>query len=175
MEEFTLQSRMQDVERLFPYARSSLRSGFHIGGCAKCGYEPNESIEEVAQKYSKDPNTLVSFLNEERANMNDCEISLDEFKTLQAEKEKLLLVDVREEWEYNIAHLPNSIRLTESNFKSVVEQSKQVSQVIVICHHGMRSMNATLYFRENGVKNARSLAGGIDAYSLHVDKSLQRY
>lgn len=47
--------------------------------------------------------------------------------------------------------------------------------VVVVCHHGLRSMNATLYLRENGVRNARSLSGGIDAYSSKLDNSIPKY
>ena len=57
----------------------------------------------------------------------------------------------------------------------MIHESKNVSHVIVVCHHGMRSMNATLYLREKGVLNAKSLVGGIDAYSVKVDNLIQRY
>jgi hypothetical protein len=45
---FILSSTMKEVEARFPFARSLLHSKFHVGGCASCGYEPNETIEQVA-------------------------------------------------------------------------------------------------------------------------------
>ncbi len=166
---------MEHVEKLFPYTRSTLHSQFHIGGCSKCGYEPNNTVEEVAHKYAKDPNTVLESLNNGLTEMNSAEISITKFAELLSLKEKILLLDVREEWEYNIAHIPGSELLTEINFENMLLKSKEASYVVVVCHHGMRSMNATLYLREHGVHNAKSLSGGIDAYSLTVDKSIQRY
>ena len=100
---------------------------------------------------------------------------INEFANLQKRKAKLLIVDVREDWEFEMAHLPQSILLTEKNFDQTVIHSKNVECVVVVCHHGLRSMNATLYFRENGIVNARSLQGGIDAYSSKIDNSIPRY
>ena len=174
-DQFTLQTKMRDVEIKFPFARSSLHSQFHIGGCSKCGYEPDDSIEEVAQKHSKSPTDVLELLNKNIEDMNQCDISIEKFLALKNSNEKILIVDVREEWEYNIAQLPHSVLLTEKNFEQMIHESKNVSHVIVVCHHGMRSMNATLYLREKGVLNAKSLVGGIDAYSVKVDNLIQRY
>lgn len=172
---FTLNSQMKEVEKKFPYTRSTLHSKFHIGGCSKCGYEPHDTIEDVAKKYAKDPAEVLNSLNEGLVDMQSSEISISHFTDLLQTSKKVLIVDVREEWEYNIAHIPNSILLTEMNFENILNKAKESDEVIVVCHHGMRSMNATLYLREHGIHNAKSLTGGIDAYSLHVDKSIQRY
>jgi rhodanese-related sulfurtransferase len=172
---FTLQTPMKEVETRFPFTRSTLHSQFHIGGCANCGYEPTETIEEVAKKYSKDPAILLESLIVAFEDMNQAEIQITDFGKILQSQEHPLLIDVREEWEYNVAHIPNSILMTESNFPEIVSKSKEMRHVIVICHHGMRSMNATLYLREHGVHQAKSLAGGIDAYSLKIDPTLQRY
>jgi rhodanese-related sulfurtransferase len=191
---FTLSSKMQDVERQFPFARSTLHSQFHIGGCTKCGYEPDNTIEEVAKKYAKDPLTILESLNHGLEDMQSSEISMTKFAELMHSERlsvrevqgatctksdensgEILIIDVREEWEYNVAHIPGSILLVDTNFKEVLAKAKQASHVVVVCHHGMRSMNATLYLREQGIYNAKSLRGGIDAYSLQIDQSIQRY
>lgn len=166
---------MKEVETRFPYARSHLHTQFHIGGCSKCGYEPYQTIEEVALKYSKKPEELLNSLNNGLFDMDNAEISIDDFVKLKDCGQNLLIIDVREEWEFNIAKLPNSVLLTEMNFETILESAKKAISVVVVCHHGMRSMNATLYLREHGIFNAKSLAGGIDAYSKKVDHSIQRY
>lgn len=172
---FTLNSQMKEIEAKFPYTRSTLHTQFHIGGCTKCGYEPEQTIDDVAKKYSKDPNMLLESLNQGFEDMNTSEISVEKFSKILASSNNILILDVREEWEYNIAHIPNSILLTETNFENMLLKAKEADQVIVVCHHGLRSMNATLYIREHGIYNAKSLAGGIDAYSLQCDQSIQRY
>ena len=185
---FTLNTQMKDVEILFPYTRSTLHTQFHIGGCSKCGYEPHNTIEDVAKKYSKNPNIVLESLNQGFEDMNTAEISMDKFASIYKKnqlqqqpeicvqvQESVLIVDVREEWEFDIAHIPGSLLLTESNFADMLLKAKEASHVIVVCHHGMRSMNATLYLREHGIHHAKSLTGGIDAYSLQIDSSTQRY
>ena len=81
-DQFTLQTKMRDVEIKFPFARSSLHSQFHIGGCSKCGYEPDDSIEEVAQKHSKSPTDVLELLNKNIEDMNQCDISIEKFLAL---------------------------------------------------------------------------------------------
>lgn len=172
---FSLKTQMKEVEILFPYTRSTLHTQFHIGGCSKCGYEPQNTIEDVAKKYSKDPNVVLESLIQGFEDMNSAEISIEKFTEIQKSSQKYLVIDVREEWEYHIAHIPESLLLTDLNFKSMLLKAKEALHVIVVCHHGMRSMNATLYLRENGIQNAKSLTGGIDAYSLQIDNTIQRY
>ncbi len=174
-ENFNEHTPMHEVESRFPFARSTLHAHFHIGGCASCGYEPQQTVGEVAQKYQKNPSDLLICLNESYTNMLRSELTVEEFQKLKNSTNKILIIDVREEWEFNIAHIPDSIRLHEGNFQEIVQQTQSMPDVIVVCHHGMRSMNATLYLREHGVPQAKSLTGGIDAYSLRIDSRIPRY
>ncbi|KAB8031748.1 rhodanese-like domain-containing protein [Fluviispira multicolorata] len=173
--QFSKQSSMQEVETHYPFARALLHSKFHVGGCASCGYEPTETIEEVATKHKKDGIAMIEALNQGLLDMQKAEITVEEFANMYKRNAKILIIDVREEWEFEIAKIPNSTLLTEENFEMTCENSKKVECVVVVCHHGLRSMNATLYLRENGVTNARSLQGGIDLYSSKIDASIPRY
>jgi rhodanese-related sulfurtransferase len=47
--------------------------------------------------------------------------------------------------------------------------------LVVVCHHGVRSMNVTVWLRNQGFENAQSLRGGIDAWSVEVDPNVARY
>jgi len=46
---------------------------------------------------------------------------------------------------------------------------------VVVCHHGIRSMNVTVWLRNQGFEQAQSLRGGIDAWSAEVDPGVGRY
>jgi rhodanese-related sulfurtransferase len=107
--------------------------------------------------------------------VNDPEISLDEFKSLLADLGSLLILDVREPWEYKIAHIPGSLLLSQENFKETLEKARFVTHVVVVCHHGFRSLQATQHLHEEGLTHVRSLQGGIDAYSLFLDPLIPRY
>ncbi len=118
---------------------------------------------------------MLQTLNEDLQDMQKSEITVEEFREMQNRNAKLLILDVREDWEFDLARIPNSVLLTEKNFSENVDRSKNVECVVVVCHHGLRSMNATLYLRDNGILNARSLQGGIEAYSAKIDNSIPRY
>jgi rhodanese-related sulfurtransferase len=175
MSDFTLDSTMKEVEARFPFSRSLLHSKFHVGGCQSCGYLPEESVREVAQKHSKDGIAMVETLNSGFAEMQRSEISPEELQTLLSTNENVLLLDVRETWEFDLCHLSNALRLSEENMEETMRKASQTRHVIVYCHHGVRSLNATLFFKNNGIPQACSLKGGIDAYSLKIDPTIQRY
>ena len=48
-------------------------------------------------------------------------------------------------------------------------------RLIILCHHGMRSLNVTAWLRRQGFEQAQSLRGGIDAWALQVDPAVGRY
>ena len=167
---------MNEVESSFPFAKVLLHAKFHVGGCSKCGYEDNETLNEVALKHSKNGEAMVQALNDGLQEMAQAEISPEKVKMiLDSIHQSTLFVDVREPWEFDMAHLPGSVLLQEDNMDTVFRSAKKSEMVILVCHHGVRSLNAALFFRQNGIKQAYSLAGGLERYALAVDSSIPRY
>ena len=108
----------------------------------------------------------------------EIEITGDELAVVLADggkKAAALFVDVREEWEYKICSLPESLLLCRLNFPELLPRLKAAPLVVVICHHGVRSYSAALYLRQQGVKAARSLAGGLAAWAEEHDRSMAKY
>jgi sulfur-carrier protein adenylyltransferase/sulfurtransferase len=106
------------------------------------------------------------------------EVHPAQVKQWLAEHEDLLLLDVRQMREWNSARIDGATLLPLHELDSRAETELGAwkdRRVAVYCHHGMRSMNATAILRKLGFKNAHSLAGGIDAWSLLVDPSVPRY
>lgn len=85
------------------------------------------------------------------------------------------LLDVREPWEYKIAHLENSVLIPINQIPDKLDSLDKNKQIICICHHGIRSMQVGRYLEENGFQNIKNLTGGIDAWSIEVDASVERY
>jgi rhodanese-related sulfurtransferase len=48
-------------------------------------------------------------------------------------------------------------------------------RLVVLCHAGVRSMNVTVWLRNQGFEQVQSLRGGIDAWSVEVDPTVARY
>lgn len=92
--------------------------------------------------------------------------------------EKLALIDVREPSEFQIARMAGAelipMRTVPAELSRLDAQAEE-TPLIVICHHGVRSLNVVHWLREQGVSACQSLAGGIDRWSLEVDAAVPRY
>jgi rhodanese-related sulfurtransferase len=102
-------------------------------------------------------------------------ISPKELKTRLDKGDKLVLVDVREEWEYALAKLDASILIPLATLPQSLTRLDRNSEIIAICHHGMRSADATDFLLQQGFGNVKNLVGGIDAWSTQVDGTVPRY
>lgn len=99
------------------------------------------------------------------------EIDSPELSTLidQREGAPFLLIDCREADEHAEWRIGGDILMPLSNFPAEVEQhlAEETLPLIVYCHHGMRSLQATQYLRAKGHAQTFSLHGGIDAWVRH--------
>ena len=102
-------------------------------------------------------------------------ISPKELRTRLDKGDKLVLVDVREEWEYSLAKLDDSILIPLATLPQSLNRLNRDSEIIAICHHGMRSADATNFLLQQGFSNVKNLVGGIDAWSVQVDGTVPRY
>ncbi len=106
------------------------------------------------------------------------EISGQETQRLLAEKgTELRLVDVRDPEEYAVCHLPGAqlIPLQVLPAEAATKLPDKDAEILLYCHHGMRSLRATEYLRSLGYTKARSIAGGIDRWSAEIDATIPRY
>lgn len=102
-------------------------------------------------------------------------ISPKELKSSLDKGDKLVLVDVREEWEYSLAKLDGSILIPLGTLPQSLARLSRDSEIVAICHHGMRSADATNFLLQQGFQNVKNLVGGIDAWSTQVDGTVPRY
>ncbi len=87
-----------------------------------------------------------------------------------------LLLDVREPWEYELARLPGTTLMPMGDIPSRAHAELDPdSPIVVLCHHGARSLNVTMWLRAQGFEHVQSLAGGIDFWSRSIDPSVPRY
>jgi rhodanese-related sulfurtransferase len=102
-------------------------------------------------------------------------ISPKELKIRLDKGDKLVLVDVREDWEYSLAKLDGSILIPLGTLPQSLTKLNRDSEIVAICHHGMRSADATNFLIQQGFTNVKNLVGGIDAWSTQVDGTVPRY
>jgi rhodanese-related sulfurtransferase len=107
--------------------------------------------------------------------MMEFEISAQETAGLLAEK-KARLIDVREPWEFATAKIDGSELMPMGDVPGRAHQELDPEErIIVVCHHGMRSLNVAVWLRNQGFEQAQSLRGGIDAWSAEIDPNVARY
>ena len=85
------------------------------------------------------------------------------------------LLDTRSQAEYEIVHLPDSILATDEVVNEALQSWDKNAEIICVCHHGIRSLNAAQFLRKQGFTNVRSMSGGLDAWSQQIDAKLPRY
>jgi len=102
-------------------------------------------------------------------------ISPNELAKRQQTGEKINLIDVREQWEYELASISGAKLLPLSQFNDWIGNLDSKAEIIVMCHHGIRSANVCMFLIRNGFENVQNLDGGIDLWSKEVDSSIARY
>jgi rhodanese-related sulfurtransferase len=106
----------------------------------------------------------------------DYEISPEEVKSKVDAGEAFTLLDVREPWEFETAKITGSKLMPMGDVPSRANQELDPEDhIIVLCHRGVRSMNVTVWLRQQGFEKAQSMRGGIDAWSRRVDQKVPVY
>jgi rhodanese-related sulfurtransferase len=104
------------------------------------------------------------------------EITPKEVKRLFDKRKGLRLVDVREPVEFEAARIEGAELIPMRSIpKALPLFEEEEDQIVVYCHHGMRSLQVVGWLREQGVENCASMAGGIDRWSLEIDPQVPRY
>lgn len=86
-----------------------------------------------------------------------------------------MIVDVREDWEVALAALPQALCIPLGSLGTRLNEINKERDIVLLCHHGMRSHMAARFLVGQGFPRVFNLSGGIDAWSLTVDPSLPRY
>jgi rhodanese-related sulfurtransferase len=85
------------------------------------------------------------------------------------------LIDVREPWEYDICNLNNSELLPMGQVPSNLPLFHESDEYVIICHHGIRSLQVINFLAHHGIHNTINLDGGVDAWARQVDMHMAVY
>ena len=106
----------------------------------------------------------------------DYEITPEETKAELDRGTKFTLLDVREPWELQTAQIANAVSMPMADVPTRAHQELDPdSRIIVVCHHGVRSLSVTHWLRQQGFENAQSMQGGIDAWCRRIDRNIPLY
>ncbi len=110
-----------------------------------------------------------------RARSVEFDVTAPALKATIEEGEKVVLVDVREPYEYEFCHLEGARLLPLGQLPARMGELDKGEEIVVYCHVGVRSTQAVSLLRRAGFSTVRNLQGGIDAWAREVDRQMPRY
>ena len=92
-----------------------------------------------------------------------------------ASRAKPLVLDVREPWEHEICNIPDSKLLPMQEIPARLQELPADTDIVVVCHHGMRSLQVAQFLKQSGLARVFNLSGGIAAWAAQVDPDMSQY
>lgn len=167
---------MREVLEAFPGAQRALFRRYHIGGCASCGFSPDETLGGLCQRNNNLPvDEVLAHIQASHEQDAKILISPPDLAALLKENPSVKLLDVRSREEFEAVHLPGSILLAQPVMMEILGKWTRQDVFVIVDHAGKQSLDAAAYFLGHGFENIRALRGGIDAWSQEVDPSVRRY
>jgi rhodanese-related sulfurtransferase len=166
---------MRELLEIYPGAQRALFKNYHIGGCASCGFQPEETLAEVCVRNENLPvDDVIARL--QTSQDEDAKTQIAPLELSEAlGKGSTRLVDIRTREEFETARIEGSVLFTQELMQEMLMKWDRAALTVFIDHLGQRSMDAAAYFAGHGFEKVRSLRGGIDAWSQEVDPELPRY
>ena len=94
---------------------------------------------------------------------------------IKQQDQTLVLLDVREDFEFQLASIEGSLLIPLNQIQERINELEKKQEIVVICHHGIRSQHAAEHLHYCGFTNVTNLQGGIDAWSCQCDPDVPRY
>ena len=108
-------------------------------------------------------------------NPNEYGILPQALKQMMDEGKDFILLDVREQHEYKMTHIEGTKLIPIGEIPHRATELNPYDEIVVYCHHGIRSLDATYLLQQIRFKHVSSLVGGIDRWSREIDPSVIQY
>lgn len=167
---------MRELLEICPGAQRALFRNYHIGGCASCGFQPDETLAQVCARNNGLPvEEVIEQL--QKGHEADSKVLIEpmEVARMRSRGEAYRLLDIRTREEFDAVHIEGSLLFTQDLMQEALMRWDRGEMIVIVDHLGARSLDAAAYFTGHGFENIRALHGGIDAWSREVDSALPRY
>ena len=166
---------MAELLEVYPGAQRALFRNYHIGGCASCGFRPDETLTDVCSRNGGlDPEQVLEQVRSASEQDERLMIGPQEVKDL-IDGDGVDLLDIRTREEYEAARIDGARLLDQDLMQDLLAAQPKDRLLVIVDHKGSRSLDAAAYFAGHGFTNVRCLRGGIDAWSTQVDPNTPRY
>jgi rhodanese-related sulfurtransferase len=102
-------------------------------------------------------------------------VLVQEVKDLFDSKANLCLIDVRQDWEFELCHVEGSLHLPLDQLPQRLTEIPENTPLFTLCHHGIRSGHAAAFLKNAGFKDVSNIKGGIDAWAKEINPTLKTY
>ena len=89
--------------------------------------------------------------------------------------EAFTLLDVREPWELELCAVAGAVAIQMNQVPDRLAELDPALPVVVMCHHGGRSLRVAHFLAQRGYQQVANLTGGIDAWREQIDPSMRPY
>jgi rhodanese-related sulfurtransferase len=166
---------MRELLEISPGAQRALFRKYHIGGCASCGFRPDETLAQVCARNENLPvPEVIEYLHASQEEDRLMQITPAELSQALAEG-AARVIDVRTREEFEAARIAGALLLSQELMQEMLACWDRTALTVFVDHQGTRAMDAAAYFAGHGFTQARALRGGIDAWSQEIDPAIPRY
>ena len=170
------QSAMREVLEAYPGAQRALFRRYHIGGCASCGFQPTETLEQVCRRNNVlSVDEVIEHIRTSHGQDTKLLIEPKELAEWLKQEKSIRMLDVRSREEFEAVHIEGAIMMSQPVMQQILAEGTNTRPLLIIDHQGRQALDAAAYFLGHGLTNVRCLRGGIDAWSQEVDPKLPRY
>jgi len=155
---------MEAILQVAPAAQRALFQRYHVGGCSACGFQPSDTLAQVAKDHNiLDMKDVIETIV--RAETMDRERQLDpaEVQSLTAEGAEFTFLDVRTPDEREAAAAEGSVSLDYDASDKYMSLPKD-HKIVFVCANGDRSLDVASYFLGHGFTEVFAVRGGLAAW-----------
>ena len=173
----TADTSMADLLAHYPGAQRALFAKYHIGGCASCGFRPDESLGGVCERNENIPvSEAIDHIIESHDRDVARQVLPTDLKARLEDADPPALLDLRTREEHENACIATADLFSHDKLQDIMASWPKDRAIVVYDHLGENgAMDAAAYLEGHGFTNVRTLRGGIDAYAKEADPSLPRY
>jgi len=156
MDNIDPQSAMREVLDAYLGAQRALFRRYHIGGCASCGFQPTETLEQVCRRNGG--LSVNEVLDHIRASHEQDERILLEPKDLAAwlkQDKSIRLLDVRSREEFEAVHMEGAVLMSQPMMQEIMAEGTNSRPLVIVDHQGGQGLDAAAYFLGHGLTNVR--------------------
>jgi rhodanese-related sulfurtransferase len=163
------QTTMAEILAAYPAAKLGLFRRYHIGGCTACGYQPEDTIEQVRRQYNIEDS--IDAMAQVIQESSKAEAQLLVLPTVIAAKPAERMIDVRAPEEFEKGHIPGAQLLTFDLTFEILDTWPKETPIVCYSSTGRRGLEKASYFAAYGFTSVRNLAGGLEAWTGAIERS----